>query len=159
MIDVFRKCIAVVPIRSKEPRSVLAGIMGAVQNMRGKPQRLHSDEGVGLKSKVVKEYLDKEDIEIHLSKGYPNFAERGIRPFKDKLLKRVETDEKQGKDASAEASRANRHGIRWTDYIFEIVLTHNNEDKQTATGMTPKESAMKNNELEVKSNDSHSSSV
>ena len=141
MIDVFSKYLAVVPIKSKQPPDVLAGIMEAQHEMGKPPQRYYSDEEGSLNSKVVKEYLDKENIEIHLTRGHPNFAERVIRTVKDKLFKRIEADEKRGKD-----------NIQWTDYIFEFVLTYNNKDKHSTIGMTPKEGAMKKNELEVKSN-------
>ena len=139
MIDVFSKFMAIVPIKSKEPPDVLAGIMEGIQKMGGKPQRFYSDEEGSLNSGVVKEYLDKENIEIHLTRGHPNFAERGIRTFKDKLFKRVEADEKKGKET-----------IQWTDYIFEIVLTYNNKDKHSSIRMTPKEGAKKKNEFKVK---------
>ena len=139
MIDVFSKFMAVMAIKSEEPPDVLAGIMEGIQKMGGKPQRFYSNEEGSLNSGVVKEYLDKENIEINLTRGHPNFAERGIRTFKDKLFKRVEADEKRGKE-----------NIQWADYIFEIVLTSNNKDKHSATGMTPKEGAMKKNEFKVK---------
>ena len=141
MLDVFSKFMAVVAIKSKDPPDVLAGIMEGIQKMGGKPQRFYSDEEGSLTGKVVNEYMEKENIEIHLTRGHPNFAERGIRTFKDKLFKRVEADERKGKE-----------NIQWTDYIFEIVLTYNNKDKHSTIGMTPKEGAMKKNELEVKSN-------
>ena len=48
--------------------------------------------------------------------------------------------------------RRGKENIQWNDYIFEIVLTYNNKDKHSTIGMTPKEGAMKKNELEVKSN-------
>ena len=49
---------------------------------------------------------------MHLTRGHPNFAERGVRTFKDKkYFKRVEADQKKGKE-----------GIQWTEYIFESVL-------------------------------------
>ena len=74
-----------------------------------------------------------------MTRGHPNFAERGIRIFKDKLFEGVEADEKRGKE-----------NMQWTGYIFEIVFTYNNKDKHSATGMTPKEGAMKKNEFKVK---------
>ena len=141
MVDVFSKFMAVVAIKSKDPPDVLAGIMEGIQKMGGKPQRFYSDEEGSLTGKVVNEYLEKENIEIHLTRGHPNFAERAVRTVKDKLFKRVEADEKRGKE-----------NIQWTDYIFEIVLTYNNKDKHSATGMTPQQARMKKNELEVKSN-------
>ena len=114
--------------------------MEGIQKMGGKPQRFYSDEEGSLTGKVVNEYLQMENIEMHLTRGHPNFAERAIRTFKDKLFKRVEADERRGKE-----------NIQWNDYIFEIVLTCNNKDKHSATGMTPQQARMKKNELEVKS--------
>ena len=141
MIDVFSKFMAVVPIKSKEAPDVLAGIMEGIQKMGGKPERLYSDEEGSLNSKVVKEYLEDEDIEIHLTRGHPNFAERGIRTVKDKLFKRVEADEKKGKN-----------NIQWTDYILEILLIYSNKDIHSAHGMTPKEAKNGENELKVRTN-------
>ena len=132
MVDVFSKFMAVVAIKSKDPPDGLAGIMEGIQKMGGKPQRFYSDEEGSLTGKVVNEYLEKENIEIHLTRGHPNFAERGIRTFKDKLFKRVEADERKGKE-----------NIQWTDYIFEIVLTYNNKDKHSTIGMTPQQARMK----------------
>ena len=51
----------------------------------------------------------------------------------------MEADEKRGKE-----------NIQLTDFMFEIVLTYNNKDLHSATGMTPKEGAMKKNEFKVK---------
>ena len=102
MIDVFSKFMAVVAIKSKDPPDVLAGIMEGIQKMGGKPQRFYSDEEGSLAGKVVIEYLQKENIEMHLTRGRPNFAERGIRTFKDKLFKRVEADEKREGEHSME---------------------------------------------------------
>ena len=57
--------------------------MEGIQKMGGKPQRFCSDEEGSLNSGVVKEYLNKENIEIPLTRGHPNFTERGIRTFKN----------------------------------------------------------------------------
>ena len=138
MTDVFSKFIAVVAIKSKDPPDVLAGIVEGMQKMGGKPQRFYSDEEGTLTGKVVNEYLQKENIEMHLTRGHPNFAERGIRTFKDKLFKRVEADERRKKE-----------NIQWNDYTFEIVLTYNNKDKHSATGMTPQQARMKNERTHI----------
>ena len=61
--------------------------------------------------------------------------------FKDLLYRRVEADEKKGKQ-----------NIQWIDYIYEILLTYNNVMKHSATEMTPKEARKPSNELEVKLN-------
>ena len=44
------------------------------------------------------------------------------------LYKRVEADEKKGKI-----------NIQWIDYKFEILLTYNDKNIHSATGLTPKE--------------------
>ena len=116
LIDIFSKFATVIPIKSKEPPDVLAGIMEGLQNMGKKPKMFYSDEEGSSYSKTIIEYLEQEKIEIHRTTGHPAFAERFIRSFKDMLFKRVEADEKKGK--------AN---IQWTDYIFEILLTYNNK--------------------------------
>ena len=141
LIDVFSKYAVVVPIKSKEPPDFLAGMMEGLNKMDKKPELLYGDDEGTLNSQVVNEYLAKEKIELHRTRGHPAFAERLIRTFKDKLFKRVEADEKKEKQ-----------NIQWTDYIFEIMLTYNNKDVHSATQFTPKDARLKKNELEVKLN-------
>ena len=43
------------------------------------------------------------------------------------LRKRIDTDMRQGKD------------IQWIDYIFQIMLTYNNNNEHNAINMTPNE--------------------
>ena len=95
LIDIFSKYATVVPIKSKEPPDVLAGIMEGLQKIGDKPKMFYSDEEGSLYSKTVIEYLEGEKIEIHRTKGHPAFAECFIRTHKDMLLKRVEADEKR----------------------------------------------------------------
>ena len=113
LIDIFSKYATDIPIKSKKPPDVLAGIMEGLQKMGDKPKMFYSDEEGSLYSKTIIEYLEQEKIEMHRTRGHPAFAERFIRSFKDMLYKRVEADEKKGK--------AN---IQWTDYILEILLTY-----------------------------------
>ena len=75
---------------------------------------IYTDDERGIASAEFKEYVDGENIELYRTRNHPAFAERFIRTFKDKLFKRVENDEKKGKE-----------NIQWTDYIFEILLTYN----------------------------------
>ena len=37
--------------------------------------------------------------------------------------------------------------IQWTGYIFEIMITYNNKDVHSATGMTPNEAKKKTTNL------------
>ena len=141
MIDIFNKFALVIPIKSKQPPDLLAGIMEGINKMGKKPKMFYSDEEGSLYSKTITEYLEQEKIEMHRTRGHPAFAERFIRSFKDMLFKRVEADEKKGK--------AN---IQWTDYILEILLTYNNKNVHSTTKFTPSEAKKPKNEFEVKLN-------
>ena len=143
LIDIFSKYATVIPIKSKEPPDMLAGIMEGLQKMGDNPNMFYGDEEGSLYSKTVIEYLEGEKIEIHRTRGHPAFAERFIRTYKDMLFKRVEADEKKGKQ-----------NIQWIDYNLEILLTYNNNNKMVSstTKKTPIEARKKKNEFEVKLN-------
>ena len=141
LIDIFSKYATVIPIKSKEAPDIIAGIMEGIQKMGGKPKMFYADEEPSFYSNPVMEYLEKEKIEIHRTRGHPAFAERFIRTYKDMLFKRVENDEKKGKQ-----------NIQWIDYNLEILLTYNNKNVSSATKMTPTEARKKKNEFVVKLN-------
>ena len=141
LIDIFSKYAVVIPINSREPQDILSGIMEGMQKMGDKkPKMIYSDEERSLIGSELQDYFKKEGIKLHTTRGHPAFAERFIRTFKDMLFKRVENDEKKGKQ------------VQWTDYIFEILLTYQNKMVSSATKMTPKDARMKKNELDVKMN-------
>ena len=94
-----------------------------------------------MNKEAIQKYLKDENIEHHRTRAHPNFSERAIRTFKDMLYKRVEADEKQGKE-----------NIQRPDYILEILLTYNNQMKHSATGFTPKEARKPSNQVKVKLN-------
>ena len=139
LIDIFSKYATVIPIKSKEPPDMLAGIMEGLQKMGKKPKMFYSDEEGSLYSKPIIEYLETENIEIHRTRGHPAFAERFIRTYKDMLFKRVEADEKKGKQ-----------NLQWIDYNLEILLTYNNKMVSSATGFAPVEVRKPENEFAVK---------
>ena len=141
LIDIFSKFAVVIPIKSKQPPDLLAGIMEGINKTGKKPELVYSDEEGSLNSGVLKKYFDKEKIETHQTRTHPAFAERFIRTFKDMLFKRVEADEKKGKE-----------NIQWIDYIFEIMITYNNKMVHSATDLTPKEAKKPENEIKVKAN-------
>ena len=141
MIDVLSKYAVVVPIKSKTPPDIIAGTMEGLQKMKAKPKIIYTDDERGIASADFKEYVDGENIELYRTRNHPAFAERFIRTFKDKLFKRVENDEKKGK--------AN---IQWIDYITEIILTYNNKDIHSATGLAPNEARKEKNEFKAKLN-------
>ena len=85
--------------------------------------------------------MKDENIQQHRTRAHPHFSERAIRTFKDMLYRRIEADEKKGKQ-----------NIQWPDYISEILLTYNNQMKHSATGFTPKEARKPSNQIKVKLN-------
>ena len=139
LIDIFTKYATVIPIKSKQPPDVLAGLMEGLNKMDKKLRMLYSDEEGSLYSKPISEYLEDEKIEIHRTRGHPAFAERFIKTYKDKLFKRIEADKKKGKE-----------NIQWIDYNLEILLTYNNKHVHSSHNMTPKEARLPKNELKVK---------
>ena len=62
LIDIFSKYATVIPIKSKEPPDMLAGIMEGLQKMGDKPKMLYSDEEGSLYSKTAIEYLEGEKL-------------------------------------------------------------------------------------------------
>ena len=143
LIDIFSKYAVVLPIASRTPPDLLAGILEGIQKMGDKPDMIYSDEESSLIGDRVdiRGALKGRGIELHTTRGHPNFAERFIRTFKDMLFKRVEADEKKGKQ-----------NIQWTDYILQILLTYNDKNIHSSTGFTPKEARLKRNEYAVKLN-------
>ena len=141
MIDVFSRFMVVVPIKSKDEGNIAAGMIEALNKMGGKPKILFTDDEGALNTKSIQDYLEKEDIQHHRTRAHANHSERAIRTFKDMLYKRVEADEKKGKQ-----------NIQWTDYIFEVLLTYNNKMEHSATKMTPKEAMKEKNELKARNN-------
>ena len=141
VIDIFSKYLVIVPIKSKLQDDVLAGLIEGIHKIGKAPELIYSDDEGSLNSNVIKEYIAEQGMEIHRTRTHPAFAERAIRTVKDMLFKRVEADEKKGKE-----------NIQWTDYIFEIMITYNNKMVHSATGLTPQQARKPENELKVKAN-------
>ena len=105
------------------------------------PDIIYTDDEGALNKEATQKYLKDENIKHHQTRAHPNISERAIRTFKDMLYRRVEADEKKGKE-----------NIQWPDYILEIVLTYTNQMKHSATGFTPKEARRPSNQFKVKLN-------
>ena len=138
-IDVFSKYMNAVPISSKQPPNILASVMENIKKMDGKSKLIYIDDEGSFNNQSVIDYLKDENIELHRTRGHPAFAERAIRTLKDMFYKRVENDEKKGKE-----------NIQWGDYLHEILLTYNNAMKHSSHGLEPIEARKKKNELNVK---------
>ena len=141
LIDVLSKYAVVVPIKSKDTYDVIKGTKEALKKMGEKPQLIYTDDESAIAGEDFQEFVEGEGIKLYRTRNHPAFAERFIRTFKDKLFKRVEADEKKGKE-----------NIQWIDYIFEIMLTYNNKDIHSAIGMTPNKARNKDNEFRARLN-------
>ena len=141
LIDVLSKYAVVVPIKSKDTYDVIEGTKEALKKMGEKPQLIYTDDERAIAGEDFQEFVEGEGIKLFRTRNHPAFAERFIRTFKDKLFKRVEADEKKGKE-----------NIQWIDYIFEIMLTYNNKDIHSAIGMTPNKARNKDNEFRARLN-------
>ena len=139
MIDIFDKFMHVVAIKGKNEEDLASGMIECLHKMGKKPKIIYTDDEGAMNKEAIQTYLQEQNIEHHRTRAHPNFSERAIRTFKDLLYRRVEADEKKGKN-----------NIQWTDYIFEILLTYNNKMKHSATGFTPKDARKPSNELKVK---------
>ena len=139
MIDIFDKFMHVVAIKGKKEEDLASGMIECLHKMGKKPKLIYTDDEGAMNKEAIQKYLQEQNIEHYRTRAHANFSERAIRTFKDLLYRRVEADEKKGKDK-----------IQWTDYIFEILLTYNNKMKHSATGFTPKDARKPSNELKVK---------
>ena len=86
MIDVFSKYMVVVPVKSTKEGDVASGLIECLNKMGGKPKLLYTDDEPALSSNSIQQYLKEENIQHHRTSGHANFAERGIRSFKDQYI-------------------------------------------------------------------------
>ena len=141
MIDIFTKYMVVVPISSKGEGDIASGMMEALKKMNGKPELLYTDDETALNTQAIQDYLKEQGIAHPRTRGHPNFSERAIRTYKDMLYKRVEADEKKGKE-----------NIQWIDYNLEILLTYNDKMVHSSIKMTPKQATKQKDNLKAKVN-------
>ena len=135
MIDIFSKYASVIPIASKETPDVLAGMMEGFQKMGGKPKSIYSDNEGALGSSLFDEFCESHKVKLITTRTHAWGAERFIRTLKDMINKRIENTEKT-----------------WKDVLFEVLLTYNNKNVHTATGLTPDQAKLDKYRLQVKMN-------
>jgi len=136
MIDIFSKFTVIIPIQSKETPDVIAGIMEGINKMGHIPKIIYADQEKALDSKLFEQYCKDNNIRVILTKTHAWAVERFIRTIKDKLNKRIENDNAKS----------------WKELLFQVLLTYNNKDIHTATGLTPNEAKLDKNRLQVKLN-------
>ena len=134
MLDIFSKYATAIEIQSKETPDVIAGIMEGFIKMGKKPKRIYSDNEGAIKSKLFEQYCKENNIQLIFTRTHAWAVERFIRTLKDKMLKRLEYD--KTKD--------------FKQILFEVLLTYNNKDVHSSTGLTPNEARKDENRLQVK---------
>ena len=55
LTDILTRYSTVIPIKSKQPPDILAGVMEGMQKMKGKPEIIYSDEEGSLYNKAVED--------------------------------------------------------------------------------------------------------
>ena len=139
LIDIFTKQAVVYPLQGKDVNDILTGLLEGMVALGGRPEIIYSDHEGALGSNAMAEWFaSQKNLTHHITRNHAHFAERFIRTFKDALYKRIDQGSVQNP--------------QWTDFIFEIMLTYNNKNKHSATGMTPAEAAKPKNEVAVKMN-------
>ena len=74
LIDKFTRYSTVIPIKSKQPPDILAGVMEGMQKMKGKPEIIYSDEEGSLYNKTVEDYFKVQGIELISHKRASKFC-------------------------------------------------------------------------------------
>ena len=138
-IDVLSKFAVAIPLASRDAPNITAGVMEAIQKMGGKSRLIFTDDEGALRGEVFREFIKSEGMELHRTRGRASFVERFNRTVKDMLFKRIEADEKKGKE-----------NIQWVDYLPAVILTYNNKNIHSATGLTPNDARKKDNEFKAK---------
>ena len=107
MVDIFDKFMHVVALQGKKEEDLASGMIECIHKMGKKPKIIYTGDEIALNTEAIQKLLKDENIEHHRTRAHPNFSERAIRTFKDLLYRRVEADQKKGKN-----------NIQWTETIF-----------------------------------------
>ena len=100
--------------------------------MGGKPETMYSDNEGSFNANSVSKYLKENNVRPLFTLGHAAYAERAIRTMKDMIYKRVEHTKQ-----------------KWVDVLYAVLLTYNNRNKSSITGMTPVEAKRPGNQMDV----------
>ena len=137
MIDTFSKYAFATPIISQRKVDVLVGIMEGFTKMGKKPKMLYSDGEGALRSDVFADFCKEEKIQLIITRSHASVVERFIRTLKTAVSRRLDKD------------TTNK---TWKDFIYEIILTYNNRDINSAHDVTPSEARLPKNVMQIKAN-------
>ena len=140
-IDVLSKYAVAIPLENKDAQTIIDTMPEIIRRMGGKPKLIFSDDEGALRGELLKEYVENEGMELYRTRGKAQFVEKFNRTLKDMIFKRLEADDKRGKE-----------NLQWVDYLPGVLLTYNNKMVHSATGLTPSEARKERNELRAKVN-------
>ena len=141
MVDTFSKCTTIIPIKTHDGPALLAALKRAIADMGGPPGTIYSDEEGGLKTNLIRNYLNEHHIRLLMTSSHAGLAERTIRTLKAMIYSRIEA-----------AKARDNVDKRWIDVLPEALITYNRIDKHSATKMTPYNARKPENQLPVKIN-------
>jgi hypothetical protein len=138
VIDIFSKFMEVIPLKTKQPKDLLEGLIEGMKNIGGKPKTIYSDDEGSLNSKLLQDYFKEHNIRHLTTRGHAGVAERAIRTIKEMIYKRLE-------------KHPDSH---WYDVkiLANALVTYNFKNVSSATGYTPNDGRDKKNELNVRLN-------
>ena len=140
-IDVLSKFAVAIPLENKDAQTIVDKMPEVIRRMGGKSELIFSDDEGALRGDLFREYVESEGMQLHRTRGKAQFIERWNRTLKDMLFRRIEADEKKGKQ-----------NIDWSDYLPAVILTYNNKMVHSSTGLTPNEAKKEKNEFRAKLN-------
>ena len=141
MVDAFTKFTTIIPLKRHNAKALVEALRKAISDMGGPPETIYSDEEGGLKTDLVRNYLNEHHIRLIMTRSHAGLAERTIRTMKNMIYSRIES-----------AKARNNVVRRWTEVLHEALITYNYVDKHTTTKMTPNEAKKPHNHIQVKIN-------
>ena len=136
VIDIFSKFMEVIPLKTKQPKDMLDGLIEGMQNIGGKPKTIYSDDEGSLNSKLLQDYFEEHDIRHLTTRGHAGVAERAIRTIKEMIYKRLEKNPDE----------------HWYSpkILANALVTYNFKNVHSSTNFTPDEARKPKNELNVR---------
>jgi hypothetical protein len=144
IIDIFDKFCSAIPIKTKQPPDVLAGIIEGIHKLGGNPLYIYSDMEGSFLSKLVQKYFKDEGIKHLTTLNHAAVVERVIRTIKAMTYKRLEYEDKEN----------GKHEPYWW-MLPRILLVYNNFKVHSVTKFTPKDARKPENIEQVKDNLQH----
>ena len=134
VIDVYSKYAWAVPLKDKRGETVMMAFKDIISKSDRKPNNLWVDEGTEFYNKIMKAYLDENNINIYstFSENKSAVIERFNRTLKTDMWKRF----------TAENTR------NWIEMLPELLSNYNTR-KHSTIKMPPTKASLKENEVVV----------